>query len=270
MIALLALSLLVMLQACSPPVRSPIETRQAPPSQRINVHEVQSGETLYSIAWRYEADFRDMAVINGLADPYMLRIGQRLKIFDDGQRLQSSAVIRDNSTNLSKPAKSTIGERTRVENSSNSAGVVVERSSRVAASATKPKVLVPKDAEFVQSWAWPISGRIVKSFGADRQAKGLLIDPGQETWVAAAAKGEVVYAGTGIRGIGNLIILKHSDLYLSAYAHNKQLFVREGDTVTLGQKIAVVGNDASGSPSVYFEIREDGRPVDPIRFLPKR
>lgn len=97
-----------------------------------------------------------------------------------------------------------------------------------------------------------------------------MIDPGAEIEVSAAADGVVVYAGTGIRGVGNLLIIKHSDLFLSAYAYNSELLANEGDRVHIGQSIARVGKNIDGLPRVYFEIRRDGKPVDPVRYLPPR
>lgn len=98
----------------------------------------------------------------------------------------------------------------------------------------------------------------------------MTIDSSEQTDVKAAADGVVVYSGSGVRGYGNFLILKHSDLFLSAYAYNEQLLAKEGDQVRMGQKIASAGKDSEGKPRLYFEIRKDGQPVDPVRYLPKR
>ena len=277
--------LLALLLSCSPPVPTPIQSRQPPPSLRINIHEVQSGETLYSIAWRYETDFRDMAEINGLREPYRLAPGQQLKIRDDRPPGEPSVAILERSTQAPEPEKTSVREQTDIRSTPRNSDAktaeitsvggsanppVFERSMAATASSTTSKTKVVAQNSFIDHWVWPSAGRVVKSFGTDSRTKGISIDPEGEKSVYAAAAGTVVYAGTGIRGVGNLIILKHSNLYLSAYAHNDRLVVKEGDTVKIGQKIAFAGRDASGKPRVYFEIREDGRPVDPIRFLPKR
>ena len=266
------IALLMAVGACSPQIKPSIETRQPPPSERINVHEVQAGETLYSIAWRYEQDYREMARINGLGEPYLIGIGQRLKIRDDGQPplFRSTPVA---GTSASTSASADKSKTKQVTKSSAASGASAERSESVSgakSNATKSAAIKTKNLARVDRWAWPISGRIVKSFGADQLTKGILIDPSGAKTVTAGASGTVVYSGTGIRGIGNLVIVKHSDLYLSAYAYNETLLVDEGEVVKIGQKIAIVGKDSTGKDRLYFEIREDGRPVDPIRFLPKR
>ena len=236
-----------------------IVSREAPPSQRINAHEVQAGETIYSIAWRYETDYRDMARINGLREPYELRLGQQLKIYDDGRPAPNSTVapVADRSVSVR-----TVPVDPQPE-------VRSTPTPRQAPAQASSAARTPSASE-IGNWRWPIPGRITSSFGSSSLAKGIEIDPGSETNVQAAAEGVVVYAGTGIRGVGNLIIVKHSDLFLSAYAYNSSLLAKEGDSVQAGQRIARVGNDSNGRPRVYFEIRRDGQPVDPIRYLPSR
>ena len=120
-------------------------------------------------------------------------------------------------------------------------------------------------------WRWPLQGKVVQGFrGGDRTRQGIRIAalPGQK--VLAAESGTVVYSGSGLKGYGNLIIVKHNDNYLSAYGHNRDLLVSEGDQVTKGQKIAAMGRANNGKPLLHFEIRRNGKPVDPLRLLPKR
>jgi len=252
LMACLFLSFLI--ESCASNVTPVIASRESPPSQRINVHEVQSGETLYSIAWRYEADYRDMERINGLSEPYELRLGQRLKIYDDGQPApnSNSAPVVDRS-----PVVRTVP-------------VDPEPTVQTSSSSSNRPVVQTSVTDEIDGWRWPTNGRITSSFGSNSLAKGIEIDPGAEVNVESTADGKVVYAGTGIRGVGNLIIIKHSDLFLSAYAYNSSLIAKEGETVRAGQHIARSGNDSNGRPRVYFEIRKDGQPVDPITYLPKR
>ncbi|MEQ9566310.1 MAG: peptidoglycan DD-metalloendopeptidase family protein, partial [Pseudomonadales bacterium] len=142
-------------------------------------------------------------------------------------------------------------------------------SSRVSTSAPTPSDPsgVPNT---VSGWHWPAEGRIVTAFGSSELTKGITLETRDGSEVKAAADGVVVYAGSGIRGYGNFLILKHSDLFLSAYAYNSELLVNEGDRVLQGHRIARSGKDMEGMPRLYFEIREDGRPVDPVRYLPGR
>ena len=251
--------------SCASNVPPIIASREAPPSQRINFHEVQPGETLYSIAWRYDTDYRDMERINGLSEPYNLRLGQRLKIYDDGQpapNSNSAPVVDRSSTVRTVP----IDPQSDVYTSSD---VDVSSDGSTSPDSNRPVPQVPVSNE-IDGWRWPISGRVTSAFGSNSLTKGIEIDPGTEKNVRSAADGEVVYAGAGIRGVGNLIIVKHSELYLSAYAYNSNLLVEEGQRVNAGETIARAGNDSNGRPRVYFEIRKDGQSVDPTRYLPTR
>lgn len=254
LVACLAFSLFLL--SCTSGAVPPIASREPPPSQRINEHEVQLGETLYIIAWRYETDYRDMARINGLREPYDLRLGQQLKIYDDGSPTPSSrtAPVVDRSAEVRTVP---VDPKPEIQTSSSSTN------------SNPAPVQTPLSTE-AGRWQWPVAGRVTSAFGSSSLTRGIEIDPGSVTNVEAAAEGQVVYAGAGIRGVGNLIIVKHSDLFLSAYAYNSSLLAKEGDTVQAGQRIARVGNDSNGRPRVYFEIRRDGQPVDPIRYLPKR
>lgn len=261
------------LLSCASSGAPPIESREPPPSRRINVHEVQQDETLYSIAWRYEADYREMARINGLSEPYDLASGQALKIYDDGSpvpRVTTKPVVdRSSGVTTAPVVRGAVETRT----SSNTAVPSARSSSPSAPSSRGSSPIASSAAGLpaeVNEWNWPIKGRVTNAFGSDSRTKGIVIDPGAEIEVSAAADGVVVYAGTGIRGVGNLLIIKHSDLFLSAYAYNSELLANEGDRVHIGQSIARVGKNIDGLPRVYFEIRRDGKPVDPVRYLPPR
>lgn len=143
------------------------------------------------------------------------------------------------------------GSGTRVENAPSPP---VERTNNLAVHAP------------ASDWIWPTSGQLLSSFSAN--SKGLKISGQMGQAIVATAAGEVVYSGDGLRGYGNLIIIKHNDTLLSAYAHNSKLLVKEGETVTQGQKIAEMGNTDTDSPQLHFEIRRHGKPVDPMEFLP--
>jgi lipoprotein NlpD len=122
--------------------------------------------------------------------------------------------------------------------------------------------------EAVKSWRWPVRGKIVGHFGTTG-GKGIDIAGRRGTAIKAAAPGHVVYSGSGLRGYGKLIIVKHNKRYLSAYAHNERLHVKEGDTVKGGQRIAEMGDSDAKSVRLHFEIRRDGQPVNPTRYLPR-
>ncbi len=141
--------------------------------------------------------------------------------------------------------------------------------------ATPPAVVTPPVATAGDiEWAWPASGKLLASFneGGDGQEanKGIDIAGKLGDPVQAAAAGKVVYAGSGLRGYGNLVIVRHNATYLSAYAHNSRILVKEGQTVTRGQKIAELGSSDAASPKLHFEVRQQGKPVDPLKFLPPR
>ncbi|MGB2130523.1 MAG: peptidoglycan DD-metalloendopeptidase family protein, partial [Marinobacterium sp.] len=133
------------------------------------------------------------------------------------------------------------------------------------------KPATPAESTGPIRWQWPHAGRILSSFGGGQPANtGIDIVGKQGDRVSAAAAGVVVYSGNGLLGYGNLVILNHNSQYLSAYAHNSRIFVREGDKVKAGEKIAEIGSTGAARTMLHFEIRRDGNPVDPMRYLPKR
>jgi len=234
---------------CQAPPPAPVAERPQPPTQKILVHRVSSGETLYSIAWRYELDFSRLAAVNGLASPYRLYSGQMLSL-DMSQPVP--APVRKNTGRTAVTAKP-IPSLAKVE---------PER---------PPKVVIPQQPPLPTGqwhWRWPVTGRVVKEYDVSKVQKGISIYTSEGATVAAAAPGVVVYAGSGLRGYGNLIIVKHSEKYLSAYAHNKLLLVKENESVAQGDKIAKVGKDSAKHDRLYFEIRKNGKPVDPLKLLP--
>ena len=206
------------------------------PSKQTRYHIVQKGDTLYAIAWRYKINAKSIARWNNLTDPYLIKPGQRLR-------------LAYSSSNRSKTATSSTTKK-----SSNSK------------QATKPSTKLPI-AKAPGSWSWPVKGKLISKYSADRN--GIDIAANNGTSVKAAASGEVVYAGNGLRGYGNLIIIKHNATYFSAYAHSRKLLVAEGHKVKRGQKIAEVGRTGTTRDKLHFEIRKNGDPVDPLRYLPR-
>ncbi len=256
-----AIILAALIAGCATQGNVPIEDRAAPPSRRINTHVVERGDTLYSIAWRYEKDFRELARINRIPQPYVIYIGQQLKL--------SGSVIAQGSSNTgSRSGSASTSTPSRpVATTTRANSPPPSRPSTTSAPTPSTPSGVP---DHVRDWSWPAEGRIVTAFGSSELTRGITLETNDGTEVKAAADGVVVYAGSGVRGYGNFLILKHSDLFLSAYAHNSELLANEGDQVVQGQRIARSGRDMEGLPRLYFEIREDGKPVDPIRYLPRR
>lgn len=208
------------------------------------VYMVSRGDTLYSIAWRHNLDYRTVARWNDISAPYTIYPGERIR--------------------LSPPAG---GRAARADPAPRQPGGGGGDPPR-----RKPEARTePTSAERSPSWRWPTDGRISRGFSKTRGGKRgieLAGDDGQP--VRAAAAGRVVYSGSGLRGYGNLIIIKHNSRYLTAYGYNRQLLVEEGAQVDSGQRIALMGPGPDDSPALHFEIRVDGNPVDPASVLPAR
>jgi lipoprotein NlpD len=196
-------------------------------------HIVRKGETLFSIAWRYGKNTKDIARWNRLGDGSLIYPGQVLK-------LTGTAAMSRRTT-----------------------------STTTARRESKPLPSIP--AQPPPKWSWPTNGRINVNFGAKPgTGTGILVNGRAGQSITAAASGRVVYAGSGLIGYGQLIILKHNDTYLSAYGYNASLLVKEGDQIKKGQKIATMGEGPERKPRLHFEIRRNGKPVNPRQYLPAR
>ncbi len=262
-----------LLAACSSPPPAPIHSRKPPPSERIDYHIVSQGETLFALAWRFEKDVQKLAAANGLAPPYRLKAGQRLTL--DTSRVKRVVYRPREAEKTAEPAKPVVRKPS----------VTKDRATKEAltkSTATKQKPPAPSRQPTQQSsqqpkalpagkWHWqrPVPGAVTRQYNRSDLFKGIdfRVQPGQS--ITAAAPGEVVYAGSGLRGYGKLIIIKHSDVFLSAYGHNRKIIVSEGQTVKAGQKISEAGGDPANPRRLYFEIRRDGKPVNPLHYLPK-
>jgi lipoprotein NlpD len=200
-------------------------------------YTVREGDTLYSIAFKHRLDYRDLARWNHIDNPALIYPGKRLQLFPPGGSTSSQA---------GSAAKS----RT----------------------ATAPKPAPPpKPAGPPVTWVWPASGDVVANFGDPSSiGKGLDIGGHVGDEVRAAAAGRIVYTGSGLIGYGKLVIIKHNETYLSAYGHNDAVFVEQGAEVQAGQRVATMGEGPGKRPLLHFEIRVDGKPVDPLQYLPSR
>ena len=230
-------------------------------------HVVQPGETLGRIAQSYGRSWQDLARWNNLSDPNRLAVGQTLKVSPPGAVVATSPTTGTNSVTPSPvgtPATTTAA-------GSSATGSVMPSQSAIVSPSVGMSVDPGDSLTDPQGlrWSWPATGTVVVGFG-DGGSKGVSISGKAGDPVMAAADGRVVYAGAGLRGYGNLIIVKHSTSFLTAYAHNQALLVKEDQAVKRGQKIAEMGSIDADRVKLHFEVRKDGKPVDPVKYLPAR
>lgn len=252
-------------------VRGPDKAMQS--SSPGTYYRVRKGDTLFSIAWRTNKDFRSLARWNGIRAPYVIYPGQliRLKPF---QVARGAPVLAQKQTR--SPVTSASGSsgpsKIRRDAGDNRRPKAGGENPRPTLHAHKSEPLSrPLAARGKLHWTWPTQGRVVARWKAgDPLRKGIKIAGSAGQAVRAAESGKVVYSGSGLIGYGRLIIIKHNDKYLSAYGHNRKLLVSQGQLVTRGQKIAEMGTSNDGRALLHFEIRRDGKPVNPMRLLPGR
>lgn len=269
--------LLVLLNACKSTTHlAPIEQMDQPPGIKLNYHTVSRSDTMYSIAWRYGMDYRQLASLNNIAPPYTIRVGQKINLTND-----ASASVRSSAYTASTGVEvvaipddaNTVTEVTAVSSSETGLAKSSEPVAKPIKTATERPV--EQNAAVMPSgsghWLWPTHGRIISHYSStDPLRKGIDLEGKSGDPVVAAQSGSVVYAGSGLAGYGELVIIKHNEQFLSAYGHNSKLLVQEGDSVKAGQKIAEVGSSGTDSDKLHFEIRLDGKPVDPLQYLPKK
>ncbi|MBN3723960.1 peptidoglycan DD-metalloendopeptidase family protein [Burkholderia sp. Ac-20379] len=223
-------------------------------------YRVKPGDTLYRIALENGQNYRDIASWNNLSNPNQIEVDQLLRVAPPNGAV---AMPPPGASNAPVPPLSSGPAMPPIYGANGApAGNAVP-----PAGATPAPSASPSASSGAVSFAWPVHGPILNQFD-DSKNKGLNIGGTAGTPVKAAADGRVVYAGNGLRGYGNLIIIKHDPTYLTAYAHNRALMVKEGDSVTKGQKIAEMGNSDSDRVMLHFEVRRQGKPVDPLKYLP--
>lgn len=222
---------------------------------------VKRHEDLYSIAWRFDLNYRDLAQWNGIPAPYRIYPGQLLRMNPPPNGYVNSGPVVEPSQ--VSPAANTGGE------TSTRSGPVAQQQ----ASSPVPQSKPPLPAASHLTWVWPAQGVLSAGFtGGSAGNQGIDISGKLGEPVVAASAGQVVYSGDGLPSYGNLLIIQHNERYLTAYAHNQKLLVHEGDVVKQGQEIATMGRSGTDvpKPMLHFEIRVDGEPVDPLRYLPKQ
>jgi lipoprotein NlpD len=285
-------------------VRPPVQVQPVPPAPQKQAergyYTVKKGDTLIQIALDFGQNYRDLVTWNNLANPNDIKVDQTLRVLPPEGGPQTGSVTSSSGIETrplpSAPgaagaagAANKTGPRGDKRPYSDGALADMQKPETNGAIASSPagtpsRPEPPKTADKTDkapdapvasnpedeglSWVWPADGKIVAGFGEGKRGIDIAGKLGQP--VVAAGAGKVLYAGSGIRGYGNLVIVKHSNNLLSAYAHNKAIFVKEDQTVTKGQKIAEMGNSDTDSVKLHFEIRQQGKPVDPSKFLPSR
>ncbi len=282
----------VLVSACgtyrpAPPVSEQSAGTRYPESEH---RVVVAGDTLYSIAWESGRDYRELARWNGIRPPYVLHVGQRIRLFPAPGAGAGEIVVARGDTlysladeagvsyqelarwnNIAAPYVIRPGQRLRTAPPQRDAAPAQAGNERKRKTRTRrPQPAPASDAPVAGQWQWPTEGTLIARFQADGVNKGLDIAGGRGQAIRAAAPGQVVYTGGGLRGYGQLIILKHDRDFLSAYAHCERMYVTEGDVIERGQKIAAMGNSGTDRTKLHFEIRYRGSPVDPLKYLPKR
>ncbi len=241
--------LTLLLAGCGAGGLAPVDSRDGYGPAPPGYYRIRYGDTLSEIAEAKRVRMRTLAAWNDLAPPYSIKAGDLLRVEPPDAR--------------SRPARSA-SRRSVARTTPSSPTRSVQTSAR-----TTTAVAGMDAASSGITWAWPVQGAVRQGFqSGDRTRQGVRIRVAEGTPVAAAADGTVVYSGSGLKGYGNLIIVKHNASYLSAYGFNRELLAREGDRIKRGQRVAIAGRAANGEGLLHFEIRRDGVAVDPLRFLP--
>ena len=230
----------------------------------LQYYEVRSEDTLYSIAWRHDLDFRDLARWNNVAADFRISVGQVLVLGPRAAPAPTRAAPSPRAADAGPRATPQVGKPQALPEPPSPAPSTPGTSSPGTSAPRKNAQAIPVAGNGTLRWTWPTDRQ-----GAPRPVPGggILLSGRLGQDVRAASAGHVVYTGSSLRGYGNLIIIKHADSLLSAYAHNREMLVHDGQDVALGQVIAHMGEGAHQTPILYFEIRQNGRPVDPLPFL---
>lgn len=302
----LVLAALLVLAGCASKSPAPVAERGGQPTTAAaaakDTYTVKSGDTLRSIARDHGMDYRELIALNNIESPDRISPGKVLKVKPPATAsasgvttapITSDVVVAKplgteqdvekrplgaNTETLKrepKAGKEAYSDQALARAQSQSQPKPAEPVAAVAAAEAKPEAKPePKPAEPAVggdeiAWIWPASGKTIGTF-SEGGSKGVDIGGKAGDPVIASSDGKVVYSGTGLRGYGKLVIIKHNNTYLSAYAHNQTILVKEGQTVTKGQKIAEMGNTDADQVKLHFEVRRQGKPVDPLKYLPQR
>lgn len=248
------LSVSVLLSACGTTHRAPVDNRWAKINSSQRSYKVQAGDTIYSIAWRFGQSYQEFAAYNHLNAPYTVYPGQTLRL---GAKPASKAAVLPKA----RPAKAAIvnAPETRVN-------PVAKKSAEEDTTVNKAPEPAAAKVTGQGSLPWPVQGKVICQFGQNGN-KGIDIAVPMGTDVKAIDAGTVVYSGSNLHGYGQLVMIKHGNDLMTAYAHNSKLLVQEGSKVTRGQVIALSGDSDAARAMVHFELRQAGRPKNPLLFL---
>ena len=217
-------------------------------------YTVQSGDTISKIAMRYGLDYQNVARMNQVGSDYVIYVGQRLRLVDSGNRAQVAPIAADRP--LTAQPLST-GPVTTTAPTTYTPPQVVSQADSTAAYGTI-------------AWRWPTENPVTQSFNVSQQVKGLRFSGNAGDPVRAAAEGTVIYASNGLPEYGNLVLIQHANGYITAYAHNQRLLVQEKTKVSAGQQVAEMGSSGTNRVMLEFQVRLNGKPMDPSLVLPKR
>ena len=250
------------------PAAAPAVVRAA----KDGIYVAQRGDTLQNVALAFGVDQKDLARWNAIAEPGVLIPGQTLRVTPPADVATVSPITRGGQAEvrpLPPPGASTPGPTAPLPPA---ALPPTGPPPAVPPVAAAPPMAPPEPSRAPSSslpWLWPTSGKVIETFD-DPRNKGIDIAGNEGAPVQAAADGEVVYVGSAVRGYGNLVIVRHSDDFITAYAHNRKVLVAEKQSVKRGQPIAELGRSDADRPKLHFEIRHQGKPVDPLKYLPAR
>jgi lipoprotein NlpD len=266
----------------SHPAPAPAPASDEPKADARGSYTVRKGDTLLKIALDFGQNYRDIVAWNNLADPDDIKVGQVLRVTppDRGNNNGLAGTNPITMPGADKPAvppkkttprgdKKPYTEGNLADSQKDDNPTVNPKAAERPSGALAAGSTVTANDDEKLSWMWPSNGRIIATFDEGKN-KGIDIAGRLGQQVMAAGPGKVMYAGSGIRGYGNLVIVKHSNSLLSAYAHNRAILVKEGDSVAKGQAIAEMGDSDADTVKLHFEIRQQGKPVDPSKFLPSR
>ena len=236
---------------------------------RAGYYTVKPGDTMIRIGLDNGQNWRDVVRWNGIENPNLIEVGQVLRVVPPG--VDPAAVASRGVAPAQVDARPLEGKGAGLPAALPASGLpaLAAEPGKGAASAPLATPAAGRDGDDEPAWAWPAAGPVAAGFEEGKQ-KGLLLSGKPGDPVLAAADGRVVYAGAGLRGYGNLLIVKHNNTYLTAYAHNQVLLVKEDQAVRRGQKIAEMGSSDADRVQLHFEIRRQGKPIDPARLLPAR
>ncbi|WP_420934910.1 peptidoglycan DD-metalloendopeptidase family protein [Alteromonas sp. A081] len=241
-----------------------------------STYEVRPGDTLFAVAWFTGNDYQDIAKFNDISEPYTIFPGQKLRLTAPVTPPSSTTRSNVTTTRSTDPTSRSLDKRVidppkpqayveREQDVKAQNNTAVKKSTGIVKK-TAPKTFPDK----VEKWVWPAEGKLVGTFSkAESGNKGINVAGERGSKIVAAASGKVVYSGNALRGYGKLVIIKHTDTFLSAYAYNETILVKEREWVYAGQKIATMGSSGTDSVKLHFEVRYRGKSLNPLRYLPK-